>query len=97
MNNVGRCLHSGFVVILAISCSAGRVLPREGLSGPSVPFASGGGVSRVLARTAPEYPPIAKANYLQGNVDLELRVNGKGTVASAHVVAGNAILAVAAL
>lgn len=51
----------------------------------------------LVLQPPPEYPPVAKVNYLQGHVELELRVNDNGKVASAHVLTGNAILAVAAL
>ena len=46
---------------------------------------------------APEYPPVAKLNYLQGRVRLAIVVSRLGKVASAHVVKGNALLAAAAL
>ncbi len=34
----------------------------------------------VLTQTAPEYPPMAKVNYIEGQVQVELTVNGKGKV-----------------
>ncbi|HXW16648.1 MAG TPA: energy transducer TonB [Terriglobia bacterium] len=50
-----------------------------------------------LTRPAPEYPPVAKVNYLQGLVQIRITVSREGKVLSAHVLHGNAILAEAAL
>lgn len=54
-------------------------------------------VRLVMAQSPPEYPLVAKANYIAGQVQVELTVNGKGKVASVHVLEGNAILAASAL
>jgi len=53
--------------------------------------------SLIMSQSAPEYPPIAKINYIQGQVKVKLTVNGKGMVASAHVLNGDALLAESAL
>ncbi len=53
--------------------------------------------ARLLRRASPEYPLLAKVNYIQGRVRVQLVVSPAGTVASAHVVDGNPILAAAAL
>jgi TonB family protein len=53
--------------------------------------------SLVVAQIPPDYPPIAKVNLIQGQVQLELTVSGKGTVTHSHVLRGNAILAESAL
>lgn len=58
--------------------------------------------SRVAARllvdeTKPEYPALAKVNYIQGAVRMQLRVTPEGRVAEAHVVHGHPFLAEAAL
>lgn len=45
----------------------------------------------------PEYPPVARLNYIQGKVRLQLLVSREGKVTAAHVVKGNPILAVSAL
>jgi TonB family protein len=50
-----------------------------------------------MARPKPDYPPVAKINYLQGLVKVRITVTQQGRVASAHVLQGNAILAVEAL
>jgi TonB family protein len=45
----------------------------------------------------PEYPPVAKINYIQGKVFLQVLVSRAGTVRTAHVLRGDPILATAAL
>lgn len=45
----------------------------------------------------PDYPPIAKVNLIRGNVKLKIQVTPEGKVSEAHVVAGEPILAAAAL
>jgi TonB family protein len=51
----------------------------------------------MLHKVTPEYPPLAKVNYIQGLVSLELAVGSDGRVARAHVTSGNPLLAAAAL
>ena len=45
----------------------------------------------------PEYPPLAKLNYIQGLVRVQVVVTKEGRVQEAHVVRGHPFLAVAAL
>ncbi len=51
----------------------------------------------MLSHTRPEYPPVAKVNYLEGQVQIEITVNDRGRVSSTHILQGNPILASAAL
>lgn len=53
--------------------------------------------NRILAQTKPEYPPVAKVNYIQGKVRLQVLVSAEGKVAEANVVQGHPFLAAAAL
>ena len=54
--------------------------------------------SRLLfSQYTPEYPVLAKVNYIQGRVQVQLVVSPDGTVASAHVLNGNPLLAAAVL
>ena len=48
-------------------------------------------------QAAPEYPPLARVNYIQGQVRVELLVSRDGRVVHAHVVRGQPILAASAL
>lgn len=51
----------------------------------------------VLNEVKPEYPALAKVNYIQGLVRLQLRVTPEGRVAMVHIVRGHPFLAEAAL
>ena len=51
----------------------------------------------LLSQDIPEYPVLAKVNYIQGRVLVQLVVSPDGTVASAHVLSGNPLLAAAVL
>jgi TonB family protein len=51
----------------------------------------------LINRVDPAYPPLAKVNYIEGQVDIEMLVSDQGRVAWAHVLQGNPILAVPAL
>ncbi|HEX5412491.1 MAG TPA: TonB family protein [Terriglobia bacterium] len=45
----------------------------------------------------PTYPAIAKVNFVQGDVKLQITVTPEGRVSEAHVIEGQPILAMAAL
>jgi len=51
----------------------------------------------ILEQATPEYPALAKVNYIQGRVRVQLMVSAAGSVVSAHVLSGNPILAAAVL
>jgi TonB family protein len=51
----------------------------------------------IVDQVKPEYPPLAKLNYIQGPVRVELKVSSKGRVARAHILSGHPLLAAAAL
>jgi TonB family protein len=53
--------------------------------------------SLILAQAKPDYPALAKVNYIQGRVSLQLLVSCEGKVTEANVVQGHPFLAVAAL
>jgi TonB family protein len=70
-------------------------------TGPPVPEAvrldHHAAARRLLSEEKPEYPALAKANYIQGAVRLGLRVTREGRVGEAHVIRGHPFLAEAAL
>ena len=73
---------------------------QQNLSGPSgspVIMGRKQAAKLIMAHPAPEYPPVAKVNYLEGRVQLQVTVNGAGKVERAHVLQGNALLAASAL
>lgn len=51
----------------------------------------------LLSQITPEYPPVAKINFIQGQVRLQLTVNPEGHVREVHVVRGHPFLAASAL
>jgi TonB family protein len=51
----------------------------------------------LLTRVLPEYPALAKLNYIQGRVRVQLFISPAGEVLSAHVLIGNPLLAAAVL
>lgn len=50
-----------------------------------------------LAHPAPAYPPLAKLNFIQGQVRMEVFITCEGRVSRAHVLSGHPFLAAAAL
>jgi TonB family protein len=50
-----------------------------------------------LIQDPPEYPALAKMNYIQGRVRVQIVVSPAGAVTSAHVLSGNPLLATAVL
>jgi TonB family protein len=85
---------------LAIVCTVGTAWAQEYVPGPNagpVTIDRKQATKMVVAQTMPVYPPVAKVNYIEGQVKVELTVDGKGNVDKAHVVEGNAILAESAL
>jgi len=51
----------------------------------------------VVKREVPEYPALAKVNFIQGSVRMMVKVTDQGQISEAHVVVGHPFLAVAAL
>ena len=51
----------------------------------------------LLNQAPPEYPALAKVNYIQGRVRVRLVVSAAGSVVGAHVLSGNPLLAAAVL
>lgn len=93
-------LRTLWLLALAIICAVTSVCAQESVPGPyTLPFIlNPKQMARLtMAQPAPEYPLVAKINYLQGIVQMKLTVNGEGNVANVHVVDGNPILAAAAM
>jgi len=51
----------------------------------------------LVSQIPPEYPVLAKVNYIQGQVRVRLTVDTEGRVVNAHVLSGNPLLAAAVL
>jgi TonB family protein len=100
MNNLRHYLRILSLPVLAIVCTSGLVRPKENVSKPDAfpILRSPKQAARLaLTRPAPEYPPVARVNYIQGLVQIRITVGREGKVLSAHVLHGNALLAEAAL
>ena len=52
---------------------------------------------KVIARTAPSYPELAKRMHLSGKVKLEVVITAAGSVKSAKLVGGNPVFEQSAL
>ena len=65
---------------------------------PQLPVLDAAKATRLLLnQVPPEYPALAKVNYIQGRVRVQLVVSAAGSVAGAHVLSGNPLLAAAVL
>jgi len=51
----------------------------------------------LMSPVLPEYPPVARLNYIQGKVRLQIRVSPQGKVTTTHILKGSPILAASAL
>jgi TonB family protein len=89
-----------FLLATALVWVGGKAYAQENVPGPKrlpivVDHKQAAGL--IVAQPAPEYPAVAKINFIQGQVLLELVVSRAGRVARAHVLEGNALLAASAL
>ena len=100
MNKLRRCPCTLWLPALAIVCTVTHVCAQEPVPGPDhLPrILDSKQMARLtMAQPAPEYPPVAKINFLEGIVQIEITVNSEGNVANVHVVDGDPILAAAAI
>ncbi|MBI1983180.1 MAG: energy transducer TonB [Acidobacteria bacterium] len=51
----------------------------------------------LVSQVQPEYPSVAKFNFIQGSVRMQVTVTSAGNVGEAHVINGHPILAASAL
>jgi len=51
----------------------------------------------LISQVTPEYPPVARVNYIWGLVRVEMLVSREGRVTRAHVLQGHPLLAAASL
>jgi TonB family protein len=87
----------GFLLTLILMASPGKAMPQRTARGSPV-LLNNHDAKRLLTRQViPDYPPLAKINYIQGPVDLRVVVTPTGKVGSVHVLRGEALLAAAAL
>jgi len=89
---------SGCPFLLAVLLAGPRLQRTETLpSSPQVTALGSRAAARLLIHVAkPDYPAIAKVNFIQGRVKLEITVNPGGKVVEVHVMEGEPLLAAAA-
>lgn len=80
---------------LALSCAA--VAQANLTSAQIVTLNKKAATSLILSQPKPEYPPLAKVNFIQGKVHLQVLVSPEGKVIEANVLQGHPFLAAAAL
>jgi TonB family protein len=88
------------MLFVALVCLPAAALPQDGLAErPAPPVALGAKKANqlILNQPVPEYPPLAKVNYIQGRVRLGIEVAANGKVTYAHVLEGFPVLAASAL
>ena len=83
---------------LVVCLIASVLAAQTGSPAPDAVLLDSKSASRMLlSEVKPEYPALAKVNYIQGAVRMQLRVSREVQVAEAHVVRGHPFLAEAAL
>jgi TonB family protein len=83
---------------MAVCLIASVLAAQTGSPAPDAVLLDSKSASRMLLdEVKPEYPALAKVNYIQGAVRMQLRVTREGRVVEAHVVRGHPFLAEAAL
>ncbi len=79
---------------------AGANAPAAAKAAPPEPIAelSNEAAARLLIHVVkPDYPPVARVNFIRGKVQLKIKVTSKGRVSEVHWLQGEPILAVAAV
>ena len=73
-----------------------KLAPTKVVPSQSVWLSPAQAETRLLSRTAPQYPPAALASHSAGNVVLEVQVAEDGSVSSIRTLSGDPLLAAAA-
>jgi protein TonB len=77
---------------------AGQSGPKVQVAAPKkVNISAGVAVGMLIQKTAPLYPPIAKAARVSGTVVLQATISKTGVITNLHVVSGPAMLQQAAM
>ncbi|MGH9397996.1 MAG: TonB family protein [Terriglobia bacterium] len=100
MRSYGHALGPALVLIVLLCSTAAWSVTPACPAGPGVkPFQVDRRTATrlLLSQARPSYPPLARINYIHGDVSLLLTVDCAGRVEEVHVVRGHPFLAVAAL
>jgi TonB family protein len=85
-------------IALVVLCLAAAATAQTDPAAPATVVLKSKAASKLLLdQEKPEYPTLAKVNYIQGQVRLQVAVNPEGKVREVHVVRGHAFLAAAAM
>jgi TonB family protein len=101
MARIGMTVSPGWKVLalivecLNLACGAAA----QCVSSPTHPVTLNrrAATALILSQVKPEYPPLAKVNYIQGRVRVQVSVSLEGKVTEANAVEGHPFLAAAAL
>jgi TonB family protein len=85
------------VCLLASPSTLAAQTPSSNLPSNPVVLNSKEASRLILNQMKPEYPALAKVNYIQGSVRMRLRITREGRVSEAHVIRGHPFLAAEAL
>ncbi len=102
MNRLSRFGHDGWKfagALMAGWLALARPSPAQTAPAAEKPiFLSHKAASKLLLeQVKPEYPPLARINFIQGQVRIQVVVTREGKVRQAHVIHGHPFLAAAAL
>jgi TonB family protein len=97
---IGYAKRASSLLVLALACLP-RVAPALAQVNPRIipPIVVDAKKAShlLLVQSRPEYPALAKVNYIQGRVQLEVEVKSNGKVEHAHVLTGHPVLAASSL
>lgn len=99
LNPMARCgfwRAAGWAAPAVLCLAAAAAAQSPALAQPTI-LDSRQATRLLVNQIAPDYPPIAHANYIQGPVQVDLFVGADGHVRKAHVLHGNPLLAASAL
>lgn len=85
--------------VLAGICETAVAIDGQSEISPAapVPLSRKEASKLLLSQQKPAYPPLARVNYIQGKVHMEITVTRDGHVSEAHVLSGHPFLAASAL
>src|SRR5579862_3807595 len=92
--------QNALLAALVILSASATLCAQNFVSSPEIPQVISNPhqlAALAVSNPAPEYPAIAKINYIEGPVQIEIAVDSHGMVSSAHVLRGEPLLAAAAL
>ncbi len=90
-------MGSELLLTLLLAAFSASAKPPRVPGGSPVLLSKRAATRLLIHQVMPKYPSVAKINYIQGPVDLQVVVTPQGKVGAVHVLRGEALLAAAAL